>query len=326
MKVITCCIIDMKSLKVISEESYNYNGPIVECKGGGGGGGSGAVSYPAYMQTIHNDWLDNTGADTITDSVTDVMNTAFGNSPWTGQLAYNPDADVTAMLASANALQTLVTLLSTGTTLDTLISDVLDDARIDDSVDEYAADLDARLTSEIIPRFERGMQDINAVVSSAFVIGRALIEENQDRQVAKYSAELHMKSFGDDAIKVIQLKLEYQRMVSHLIAEIYRIKIVAKKEENDVNMDIDDKDALWDLEVFKYGGNLLAAIGGGTVAQGKGPSTVQSAIGGGLSGAAAGAMIGSQISAPGLAGLGGATLGPIGAAAGFFLGASSALL
>jgi len=295
----------------------NSFGPLVRCKGGGGGGGSGAVSYPAYMQTVHNDWLDNSGADTITSSITDVMNSALGSSPWTTQVAYDPDADITEMVNSVDGLQTLVDLLSSGTTLDTLISSVLDDSRIDDSVDEYAADLDARLTSEVIPRFERGMQDINAVVSSAFVIGRALIEENQNRQVAKYSADLHMKAFSDDAIKLISLKLEYQRMATATLVETYRMKIVAKKEENEVAMSIDEKDALWDLEVFQYGANLLAGIGGGTSDTRK-PSVLQSAIGGALSGAAAGAMIADTEA--------GASLGPWGMIGGAVLGAASALL
>lgn len=284
----------------------------------GGGGGSGAVSYPDYMQDLHSEWLDDTGTDTLTESMTSVMESAIGNSPWTTKAAYDPDVDIAAMLASGVTLQTLVTLLSSGTALDTLITNILDESRIDTAVTEFAADLDARLTSEIIPRFERGMQDINAVVSSAFVLGRALIEENHDRQVAKYSADLHMKAFSDDAIRIIQLKLEYQKVASSVIAEIYRMKIVAKGEENNLNMEIDDKDAKWDLEVFQYGANLLASIGGGTGSTAKpGPSQAQSAIGGALSGAAAGAVAGS-------------TFGPYGTAAGAVvggvLGAASAFL
>ena len=47
----------------------------------GGGGGSGRVSYPSYMETVHNDWLDATGTDTIEISVTQVMDAALGSSP-----------------------------------------------------------------------------------------------------------------------------------------------------------------------------------------------------------------------------------------------------
>ncbi len=275
----------------------------------GGGGGSGAVSYPTYMTDVHNDWLDNTGVDTITSSITDVMNSALGNSPFTGLDAYDPDADITAMIAAEDLLQDLVTLLSTGTTLDTLISNVLDETRIDDLVDEYEADAAARLVTTILPRFRRGMQDINAVVSSAFAIGEAVIEAEQERNVNRYSAEIHAKAGLDSAIQVIQMKLEYQRIASQMLAEIYRMKIVAKKEETDVNADIDDKDAKWDLEVFQYGANLLSSIGGGTAGT-KGPSRAQSVLGGAMSGAAAGGMV---------AGAPGAIVGGV-------LGAASGLL
>lgn len=278
---------------------------------GGGGGGSGAVSYPAYMQTVHNDWLDNTGVDTISDSITDVMNSALGNSPWLAQSAYDPDTDIAAMITAEGLLQTLVDLLSSGTTLDALVTNVLDESRIDDLVDEFEADAAARLTSTILPRFRRGMQDINAVVSSAFVIGEAVIEAEQERNVNKFSAELHAKAGVDSALQLVNLKLEYQRIASAMLTEIYRMKIVAKKEENEVEMKIDESDALWDLEVFQYGANLLAGIGGGTANPNtKQPTTTQSVIGGALSGAAAGAMVG----------------GPTGAVVGGILGAASGFL
>jgi len=68
-----------------------------------GGGSSGAVSYPGYMETIHNDWLDNTGLDTITSSITDIMDTAQGASPWGAQAPYDPDADIAANQAVLTA-------------------------------------------------------------------------------------------------------------------------------------------------------------------------------------------------------------------------------
>ena len=262
---------------------------------GGGGGGSGAVDYPDYMEAWHSMALDDSGADTLTSSLTDVMDAAIGNSPWATATVYNPDADLALMIAAPDELQNLVTLLSNGTTLDTLIADILDHTRVDDAVTEYSADLGARLTAEVLPRFESGMRDINAVVSSAFVIGRAIIEDGQTRQVAKYSADLHMRAFSNDALQVIGMKLHYQQVASSMIIEANRMKIVAKKEETDGNNQIEEQDALWDIEVFQYGGNLLAGIGGGTVnpKEDVTRSKFGSAIGGAMSGAVAGAMYGA---------------------------------
>jgi hypothetical protein len=286
---------------------------------GGGGGGAGVVDYPAYMKDFHGDLLNQTGADTVTISLVDAMNAAFGSSPFAGVTAYDPDADIATIMASVNDLDTLVTLLSTGTGLDALIANILDDTRIDDAVDEFSLDLGDRLTSEVLPRFEGGMRDINAVVSSAFVLGRANIEASQTRQVAKYSADLHMKAFGDDAIKVIGLKLDYQRLLTHMTVEANRIKIVAKKEEAETNMQLDESDASWDLEVFQHGGNLLAGIGGGVIPSNKKKkNAAASAIGGAMTGAAAGAMVGAEIGSVG-SGYGALIGAVIGAAAGLLM-------
>ena len=277
--------------------------------GSGGGGGSGAVSWPAYMQDWHEIAIDNAGVDTITTSITDVMNVATGGSPWAGQVPYDPDADITQIVSNPALLQTLVNLLSAGTGLNTLISEIMDHTRIDDAVTEYTADFDARLIADVLPRFRAGMRNINAVVSSAFVLGQANIEANQDRQVAKFSSELHYKTYSDDAFRIIMAKLEFQKVASSMAMDSYKTKIIAKKEETDLEISIDEKDALWDLEVFQYGANFLAGPGGGTVMPGK-PSTAQSVMGGAMSGAAAGAMIG----------------GPPGAIIGGVLGAASGFL
>jgi hypothetical protein len=39
MKVYTHLVIDMNTDEVLHEESYNYEGPVAQCFGGGGGGG-----------------------------------------------------------------------------------------------------------------------------------------------------------------------------------------------------------------------------------------------------------------------------------------------
>jgi len=297
-----------------------FEGPrILYAKGSGGGGGAGVVDYPGYMKDFHGDLLNHTGADSITSSLTDVMNVAIGNSPFTSMTAYNPDDPIAEFIASVGDLETLVDLLSSGTGLDTLISNVLDQTRIDASVLAYANDLADRLTSEVLPRFEAGMRDINAVVSSAFIIGKSIIESSQTRQVAKYSADLNMKVFSDDALQVIALKLEYQKQLTHITVEANRIKIVAKKEEFEYQDDIDEADASWDLGVFQHGGNLLAGIGGGVgTTDKKKKNKLASAIGGAMSGAVAGAMVAGAAK--------GSSAGHFGAVIGAVIGAAASLM
>jgi hypothetical protein len=193
-----------------------------------------------------------------------------------------------------------------------------------------------------IPRFEAGMRDIGAVVSSAFPIGKSIIDKTVvDQtaklaadialqtgkysgelrlQLAKFAADMHTKMFNESAIAIVQLKLQYQYQLSALTIEANRLKIVAKKEETDTNLKIEEADATWDLEMFKYGSNVLGSIAGTAVNQGSNLHTgsgVGSAIGGALSGAAAGAMLGAMKGGPG---------GPIGAAIGGVLGLATGFL
>ena len=75
--------------------------------------------------------------------------------------------------------------------------------------------------------------------------------------------------------------------------ESKRIKIVAKKEELDSQLTIDEKSALWDLSIFKFGGNFLSSISGSAVSQGTelpGSDKGASALGGALAGAGMGLM------------------------------------
>lgn len=335
---------------------------------------------------------------------------------------------------------------------------ILDTAALADQIDD-------EITAKILPRFRRGMTDINAVVSSAFPIGEAIIEGFRDRDVAKHASTLRVRAAEvnaeirtnnernhvevgkanlskdvevaklnltkdvevaknnqtveaqykvaninkslkaseidvDKAVKVglgnlnkdmgivnsnlsktlnlaqanmnkdievgkfniVQandtkrmeldavrqmLGLMLQRIswegdYARMSVEANRIKITALKEQADQDFAIDEHDAMWDLEVFQFGANVMAAIQGGTSNNPiKAPTKLQSAIGGAMSGAAAGAMVGTAYgtaTAGGTAAAGGAAggaatgastgsyAGVYGAAIGAVLGAAYGLL
>jgi hypothetical protein len=297
--------------------------------GSGGGGNSGKVEYPAYMMAIHGKFLDSSGADTPTYSVTDIMNAAWSANPFTGLTTYDPDLDIASALtylvtfgglSLPTSLSDAIThLVGTATTAvdDTILDLVTTTERTQELMDAYADQLDADIAAKALPVFQRGMQDINAVMSSAFVIGEALILAERNRNVAKFNAELMFKAYQVRAeliprVAELQLKYfatysEYMRSVAHLFVEFYRIKIVAKKEEQDTQQHIDEAEAKWDIELYQYASNVLAGIAGsGHVVPGK-PNKVASALGGALSGAASGASMGAMA-------------GPYGAAAGAVIG------
>lgn len=312
---------------------------VSEKGGGGGGGGAGVVDYPDYMKDYHENIL---GDGVLTDDATDIMEAAQGASPFAAAVAYDPDtpiADMETAVAGFNAM--LAAIIETTdwaalfTQAETSIgaTDGISEAVITADVDAFADELDDEILTKVLPRFQAGMRDINAVTSSAFVLGEAVIEGFRDREVAKHSSALRLSAAGKNAIielddkkmylegssqmlRFLMTKYSWEESYMKTVIEQRRIKLVALKEEIDTNIKIDEADALWDLQVFQYGSNVLASIGGGVVDPNlKGPSTASSVIGGALSGVAAGAMVGSSMGNP-----------VAGAAVGGLLGAATALL
>jgi hypothetical protein len=329
MKIHTRIVIGIDG-KILEDEWEEYEGPVAFA-GGSGGGSSGKVSYPAYVERVHEDWLDQSHTDHITSSVTEVMSAALGASPYGALIAYDPDADIAAYLAEIASYELLVD--STTGSLDAvdIIPDELTIADIAAEATAYGALIDDQLLMTVFPRFEAGMRDINAVVTSAFVIGRANLEEARDHEIAKVSADLLIKSKAaatersDILLRWAMLRLENAHRMATLEIEAERIKIVAKKEENDVLNDLEAKNATWDLEVWQYGANVMASPAGGTGIPGGKGSQVGSAIGGALSGAAVGGMAGAA-GMLGSAPILGMAAGPFGMLAGALLGIGTAFM
>lgn len=199
---------------------------------GGGGGGSGTVDYPSYMKEIHEDWLRQS-SDVITNSVTDIMNSALGSSPWSAVTAYPVATDINSYITQLNAFSSLLSGLddrtdwaniylqavsSIGAAPSVSVSDIsaiadlsvgdlaavpdisvtdadgITDAAIITDTDAFADQLDDEIANKVLPRFRRGMQDIGAVVSSSFAIGEAIIEGFRDRDVSRHASTLRVNA------------------------------------------------------------------------------------------------------------------------------------
>jgi len=316
---------------------HYLNRPTTCAKGGGSGGGgaSGKVDYPPYMKGLHglimagDDQGFTIAGDVPTNSLFDALNAAYGSSPYSGAAAYDPDVPVAALLTAVCAFDTVVDALNYETDWENMVdvavakidATVLPASYITAAVSAFSDNLDDRIENEVLPRFKGGMRDINGVLTSAFVIGQSHIEGMADRDVAMYQADMNFKAHSERARLIdtavskmggLQMaRVEGEKSVASLTTEGNRIKVIAKAQQAKDDLDIDGKDGKWDLEVFSYAGNALAAIGGGTYVPGGEEMGKSSALSGALGGAASGAMIGSAIS-PGIGTAIGAVVGGIG--------------
>lgn len=201
-----------------------------------------------------------------------------------------------------------------------------------------------------VNRFTAGMADINAVMSSSFIMGLGQMESQLQQMIAKFSTDMKMQLFNtlsgqylqlyanlvgvelDTLTKAIGLYTSaddtyaknralfitqavneimtanmqgYQlHQVKHqALFEANKLRIIAKKEQTDKDMELDVLDARWPMDLLLQEGNLVANIAGAAHMIDKPVSTAQSAVSGAFSGAA----IGSKFGLPGLAA--GAALG-----------------
>ena len=288
--------------------------PFVRCKGGGGGS-SGKVDFPIHMKTAHKDWLDDTGSDTMTFSIVDLMNTAMaGASPYNGYVPKDPDG------ALLDPLKTITSYTGPfehlldfdGWDTDTaFLSYIADDAVfIANAVNAHSDQLEDELDNKILPRFKAGMVNMNATNGSAFVIGEALLRDSKQKKLAETDANIRLQRIqqgSDIAIRRVGSYIDHRKIIIHMSAEFARLYLAAHFERDENYLDKLRKDAVWDMEMYTYGCQVMACISGTASTVTDPPKT--SALGGAISGAAAGAAIGASTGNPAIAGVGAAVGG-----------------
>ena len=273
--------------------------------GGGGSHGSGAVEYPQYMEDQHETWLT-------------AINTALGavSNPFSSAAAYDPSDlldDIDAEIADyKNDLEAIDAQTSWTDAVEDAwdkLSSIANGQVVADDISAFSDILDEELANRTLPRFQIGMASINAVHSSAFVIGSAMIESAKARDVAKYGTEIKMKNHlyridgsvrgAETILRTVMMQYEFRKSVATIVADTKRIRILAEKEQVDQDLNIDEHNATWELSKYTYGANMMGAIAGSAVPTGKSPSTLQSGLSGAMSGAAMGMMTGNPLWAAG---------------------------
>jgi hypothetical protein len=268
----------------------------------GGGGSAGSIDYPAYLENIHSHWLTHNtltvGSDTMTYSVSDLMETAqTGNSPYFGatptdveNVFFDPASGITDYTTAISPYELLWDFHQWD--VDTAYTTYSTDTAVNAVTDAFTDSLNDEIDEQVMPSFLAGHANMNSVMGSAFVIGRAMIANTKAREIAKVDASLRTTT----VLQRLGIKMEWNRMISVLGAENARLYLAAKHEEQESSLDYAAKDAIWDLEMYQYGFRAMAAVAG--TANPSVPSHKPSVLGGAISGAAAGAMIGAETGTP----------------------------
>lgn len=135
--------------------------------------------------TLQSNTTDIAVLDTAITNTVD-KDTAPTKDVASAAITYTPTA-VTALTPSPPIVYT-----STPVDADSMPAD---EAAIAADVATYADILREQIENDVLPRYKAGMLNVNAITTSAFVIGEALIWAAYDRDVARYAAELRSKVF-----------------------------------------------------------------------------------------------------------------------------------
>jgi hypothetical protein len=287
--------------------------------GGGGGGGSGEtiIRYAPYLEEIHKQLLNRDGEDAPVTSLINEMNLAHNNSPYGAVVHpviepafFGEDFEIQDFPSLWDIFGKFMAGKDVHLLWNQVYEDTVKDTEIANSVAAFAAMAEDDIMANVLPRFNAGMRDINAVMSSSYVTGRAIIEDARVKSVNQFAAEIRLKAV-DLSAKIWAAHLEWNKAMPTMYSEMFKLYYATKMDVDTQHMDFEVKDRLWNLNMFENARALLGALGGGTAtASNQGPSKTQSAIGGALSGAAMGAAAG---------------FGPMGIAAMGFLGFAGGL-
>lgn len=207
-------------------------------------------------------------------------------------------------------LLNLMTSLNLDDLLDARIESMIDYTPINNLVASYADTLDEEIDEVSLPRYATGMRDMNGVLSSTFVVGKAMIETGKIRALTKYDAELRAKMLPL-VLQHWSAKLEWLKNLPIIFMDVFARYHQHKYDIENHNVTMQMKKELWPFTVGEYYRLAIGTMQGATNTSTDvdGGSKIGRSIGGAASGAAAGWMLG----------------GPIGAGIGGVLGLASSL-
>jgi hypothetical protein len=277
-------------------EFTEYEGPVAFCGGGSSGGGTTTITYADYVQEHHDRFLNVVEAARVGA----IPANPWVTYPWSALEIEDAFFGAGYVMSSFPSLYDMYGKFMAGLDIEVLWTQVFEDtvnsSVVDVLVEAESAFMDDDIEETLIPRLQTGMRDINSIMASTFVIGKALIEDARVKARNKYSAELHYRLIPV-AVDRWKTHLEWNKGVVGLYAELMKFYIAAKIDVDDNNYSMLSKNALWPFTVLEFERAALGAMQGATTSKTDvaGASTAKKAISGALSGAAMGAMVGAQM-------------------------------
>lgn len=202
---------------------------------------------------------------------------------------------------------------------DTSLDRIVSAEEVEEGIAEKIKLVDDEIDKVELPSFQVGMRNINAVGSSSFVVGRAMVEDKRVKLHASVSLEMRaelLSNVGDELLTT----LNWEKKIVTTYAEVMKVYYMYKPVVGDSNASYNTRNLLWPFVVLSFEGAALSTMQSVMSWNRKAEPRKRSAISTGLSVAsytATGAYIGSSFPPYGTV---------IGAVVGFVIGVGMMLL
>lgn len=270
-----------------------------------GGGGKQEIRYAPHIEQAHKRILDQSGGVVPTRSIFNVLNDLFDDSSYKdyeyydiddaffGRVPGNPER--TYEMRNFPSLYDMFGKFMAGLDVHVLWADVYEDVihgpEIAAAVSAQSELLDNEVRTKILPSFLAGMRDINAIQSTTFVIGKAIIADAQVRSLNDFQSRIRLSAIELSG-QLWRSHLDWSKNVIAIYLEMIKLYYATRIDVDHKQLEYKTKDKLWNMDLFDEPRAMLGALNGASAAQMKNrPSQAQSAIAGALSGAAMGSAI-----------------------------------
>jgi hypothetical protein len=255
------------------------------------------VRYAEYWENLHYEIMDNHGADQSNLSLIAGFNAALDQSPYGDAATFAVDDSFFSSgysISSFPALWDMFGKFMAGLDVHTLweqtFTGINSSAAITDTISSEAAYLDDDIETNVLPRFEAGMRNINAVQSSAFAVGRSLIEDSRIKAINKFSAQLRLRAL-DLSVDAWKSHLDWNKTVMAVYSQMFKLYYSVQLDVDDHQLMVQTKDVLWNLNLFEYVRGMMGMVSGSAPTQ---PHNEPSQLSKSISGTVGGAVTGYE--------------------------------
>jgi len=174
-----------------------------------------------------------------------------------------------------------------------IFEDTVNGTVVNNTIAREAIRTEDELEDNIYPRFETGMRDINSVISSSFIVGRAMLESARVKALENFAAQARY-SLMPIVVDRYKAHLQWNEGVIARYQEILKFYVMYAIDIDNHNLDNRAKESLWPFNALQYEAQAIGTLQAARDIKSDvaGGSTASKVLGGAATGASVGAYFG----------------------------------